>query len=232
MSSNNNNQQQQPSDGGRGGIKFGADLGAYDSLGPGNNDDSELVSELPTLEEERKLYNDDDEYNEDDDEGRIAGGGGRGGSHPSTMAQRSRQAEDADQSSDIDPFANNSNGSGLINTKIADRESSYHARRHDRVLREDGMSYKDAMLNANLDKERVDLINEARKELIDEDTGKFKERLDDNVNNGEGDGGQNGNQQPQQQGGGGRRRRRWDAKEEKDGQRAAERGRRHTSRTA
>jgi len=212
MSSNNN--QQQPSDGGRGGIKFGADLGAYDSLGPGN-DDSEMVSELPTLDEERKLYNDDDEYNEDDDEGRIAGSGR--GSHPSTtMAQRSRQAaEDADQSSDIDPFANNSNGSGLINTKIADRESSYHARRHDRVLREDGMSYKDAMLNANLDKERNDLIIEARKELIDEDTGKFKERLDDN--GGEG-GDKNGNQQQQQQGGGGRRRRRWDAKEDKDGE--------------
>jgi len=213
---NNNNNQQQSSDGGRGGIKFGADLGAYDSLGPGN-DDSEMVSELPTLDEERKLYNDDDTYNEDDDEGRIAGSGR--GSHPSTtMAQRSRQAaEDAEQSSDIDPFANNSNGSGLVNTKIADRESSYHARRHDRVLREDGMSYKDAMLNANLDKERNDLIIEARKELIDEDTGKFKERLDDNVNNGGGDG-QSGNQQQQQGGGGGRRRRRWDAKEDKDGE--------------
>ena len=56
-------------------------------------------------------------------------------------------------------------------TRITDRESSYHARRHDRYIREDGMSYKEAMVNANLERERADLIEEARKELLDESTG-------------------------------------------------------------
>ncbi|KAL7464409.1 hypothetical protein ACHAXS_004746 [Conticribra weissflogii] len=40
------------------------------------------------------------------------------------------------------------------------------------------MSFKDAMVNANLERERKELVDSARKELIDEGTGEFKKRLD------------------------------------------------------
>eukprot|EP00584_Thalassiosira_punctigera_P009624 CAMPEP_0172527168 /NCGR_PEP_ID=MMETSP1067-20121228/1922_1 /TAXON_ID=265564 ORGANISM="Thalassiosira punctigera, Strain Tpunct2005C2" /NCGR_SAMPLE_ID=MMETSP1067 /ASSEMBLY_ACC=CAM_ASM_000444 /LENGTH=192 /DNA_ID=CAMNT_0013310847 /DNA_START=137 /DNA_END=712 /DNA_ORIENTATION=- len=176
-----------PSDGGRGGIKFGTDV-AYDDAygadpsslaGTGGDDDDKMVTSLPTLEEERRLLGEDD-FDEEDDEGRVAGAsGGRGGSHPSTMAARARQAEDAGRGDDVDPFANAAGGSGLVNTRIADRDAgTYRARRNDRVLREDGVSYKEAMESANLERERRELIEEARKELVDEDTGEFKKRLD------------------------------------------------------
>lgn len=215
-SSDNNQDDQQPSsDGGRGGVKFGS--GTYDSYGGAGliDDSTEMVKELPTLDEERRLYNDDDYYDEDGDEGRVAGSS----AHPSTMARRqaAQQAEDMNNSDDHDPFANATGGSGLVDTKIANRESSYHARRHDRVLREDGMSYKDAMINSNLEKERQELITEARKELIDEETGEFKERLDDNDNNnGEDQGGAGAGAGGESSGG--RRRRRWDAKDDDEDQ--------------
>ncbi|KAL7539805.1 hypothetical protein ACHAXR_010099, partial [Thalassiosira sp. AJA248-18] len=204
--------------------KFGTAI-AYDdaygteSTGPAGGNSDEMVTTLPTLEEERRLLGEDD-YDEDDDEGRLAGGGG-GSNHPSTMAHR--QAEDAATggAENDDPFANATGGSGLVNTRITDRETSYHARRHDRLIREDGMSYREAMTNANLERERRELIDEARKELLDEDTGEFKERLD--VDADAGDGGQGGGggggeegQQQQQEEKGGRRRRRWDAKEDQN----------------
>ena len=50
----------------------------------------------------------------------------------------------------------------MANTRIADRETAYHARRHDREVREDGTSYKEAMEAANQERERRELIEELR----------------------------------------------------------------------
>ncbi len=215
MSNNTNpQQQQQVTDGGRGGLAFG--------IAAGDDDENNHVTSLPTLEEERKLFGMDDGIDEDADEGRVStststNGGGDGNTY-----------EDA--SSSNDPFFNNpssSSGTGLVNTRISDRESSYHARRHNRVLREDGMSYKEAMEAANIERERSELIAEARKELIDESTGEFKTKLDDdnnnNNNNSNGNDENNSHQGKQQmnnsqnnQPAPRRRRRRWDAKEGDD----------------
>ncbi len=71
------------------------------------------------------------------------------------------------------PFKDANGGSGLVNTRIADRESDYHKRKLNRTIREDGMSYKDAMAHANIEKERHELIAEARKDLLD-DEGNLK----------------------------------------------------------
>ncbi|KAI2513475.1 hypothetical protein MHU86_949 [Fragilaria crotonensis] len=128
------------------GIAFGKAIGYED------DDVQEYVSELPTVDEEET----------EADEGRIS-------SHPSTMmATRSDRAEEHD------PFKDHESGTGLVNTRIADRESEYQTRRHNRTLREDGISYKEAMLHANLDREKHELIQEARKDLLDDD-GKLKE---------------------------------------------------------
>jgi len=70
-----------------------------------------------------------------------------------------------------DPFANKSqsSGTGLVNTKITDRESDYQRRRHNRVLREDGLTFKDAMKQANMDKERDELSRELQKDVQETD---------------------------------------------------------------
>ena len=165
------------------------------------------MTSLPTLEEERKLLGMDDDIDEEADEGRA------------TSSATNKNGEDT---SDDDPF-NGQSGTGLINTRISDRESTYHARRHNRVIREDGMSYREAMEAANIDRERSELIAEARKELIDESTGEFKTKLDAN---GDTDGdagndennhqGKQTNNQNQSVAAPRRRRRRWDAKEGDD----------------
>ena len=233
-SSNNNNPPPSSTDGGRGGIKFGTATGYDDTFGADptamDNNDNDMVKELPTLEEERRLLqDDDDEFDEENDEGRVAAGASS--RYNINNNKYAREAEDVGgaHDDDVDPFANTNSGTGLINTKISDRESSYHARRHDRTLREDGMSYREAMVHANLDRERADLIAEARKELMDDVyTGKFKDRLDDNddndttadggVNNNNGDNGGNVNNNGGGDMGGGssRRRRRWDTKDGED----------------
>eukprot|EP00986_Skeletonema_menzelii_P011996 scaffold6367_cov153-Skeletonema_menzelii.AAC.2 len=208
---NNKPQQQQPvvTDGGRGGLAFGIATQEDD-------DNNNMMTSLPTLEEERKLFGMDDEIDEDADEGRLTSS--------SSAAGDGTNFEDA---SSNDPFFNNNNnnpssGTGLVNTRISDRESTYHARRHNRVIREDGMSYKEAMEAANIERERSELIAEARKELIDESTGEFKTKLDTNTENGPGNEDNNHQQGTQQQSNGQnqsalrRRRRRWDAKEGDD----------------
>ena len=217
MSSNNNNEEAPHTDGGRGGIAFGiaAEDDDYGSGGAGgNNNNNNMMTSLPTLEEERKLLGMDDDFDEDNDEGRMSSSSAASSKNNNSNV---RDAEDAAASQNDDPFAQHrQSGSGLVNTRISDRESSYHARRHDRVIREDGMSYREAMEAANIDRERDELIREARKELIDESTGEFKTKLDptsssttdggnDENNN---DGKQN--HQPSVR----RRRRRWDAKDE------------------
>jgi hypothetical protein len=62
-----------------------------------------------------------------------------------------------------------------VNTRIADRESEYHKRKLNRTIREDGMDYKDAMKQAIIEKERFDLLMEAKKDLLDEE-GNLKQR--------------------------------------------------------
>lgn len=57
----------------------------------------------------------------------------------------------------------------MVNTKIGDRESNYQRRRHNRVLREDGLSFADAMQQANVDKDHNELIKEAEKDLAEAD---------------------------------------------------------------
>jgi splicing factor 3B subunit 1 len=206
-----------PSDGGRGGIKFGTGI-AYDDaysadpsslagLGGGVDDHRDrdaMMTSLPTLEEERRMMMDDDDvYDEDEDEG---------------MAVVPVDDPDAVD----DPFSGADGGSGLSNSRIADRESSYHARRRDRAVREDGLSYREVMVDANLDRERRELVDEARRELLDEGTGEFRTRLldADAGAGGDGKGGGGGDEKGRGEEGGegeddggekGRRRRRWDA---------------------
>jgi splicing factor 3B subunit 1 len=173
-----------------------------------------MVTELPTLEEERRMMmDDDDDYDENNDEGRIAGYNGGG------------DPNDIDDNND--PFHNMDGGSGLVNTRIRDRESSYHARRHDREINGDTeFNFKNAMIDVNLERERRELLDEARKELVDEETGTFKTRLDpvapsavhgDGIPRGDGtriDGEDDNNDGDKSGGGGGsRRRRRWDIDE-------------------
>lgn len=178
------------------GIAFGTEV-VYDDAYGADDGGSEYVEALPTAEEERRMLEGDDirvrEYMEMADEGRIS-------SHPITMAVGKRkqvsenvgfakryrsqsihsgtlfvhQAEDIAAGDVIDPFASREGGSGLVNTRIADRESDYQKRRHNRTLREDGLSYKDAMTQATLEKERHELIQEARKDLLD-DEGNLKQ---------------------------------------------------------
>jgi splicing factor 3B subunit 1 len=151
------------------GIAFGTDVVFDDAYGAEGGGD-EYVEALPTAEEERRMMEGDDVKAREDeemmDEGRIS-------SHPSTMAAAKRkQAETGGE--DEDPFANREGGSGLVNTRIADRESEYQKRRHARTLREDGTSFKDAMAQATIEKERHELIQEARKDLLD-DEGNMKQ---------------------------------------------------------
>lgn len=153
------------------GIKFGTDVAYDDAYGAAGGKES-FVKELPTPDEERRLNGGDDddvrirEENETFDEGRIS-------SHPSTRLSSTsgtdmgrRELGDV-ESQDDDPFANAEGGSGVVNTRIADRESDYQKRRHDRLIREDGLSYKDAMLQSNIEKERDELIREAKKDMIE-----------------------------------------------------------------
>jgi splicing factor 3B subunit 1 len=183
------------------GVAFGTSV-AYDDV-YGGEGPAEYITELPTDQDDAR------EVEEMNDEGRIS-------SHPSTMAaRRAEQVRTPDNqfvksavnianklvsfesslqaAQDDDPFQNASGGSGLVNTRIADRESDYQKRRQNRVLREDGMSYKEAMTHANLDKERHELIEEAKK-LEEGGTGTISTTSTENESSAEGK----------------RRKRRWD----------------------
>jgi splicing factor 3B subunit 1 len=76
-----------------------------------------------------------------------------------------------DGDEDYDPFKDAEGGSGLVNTRIKDRESDYQKRKHNRMLREDGLSFKEAMIQANVEKEREELILEASKISDEVDDG-------------------------------------------------------------
>jgi splicing factor 3B subunit 1 len=165
------------------GVKFGTDVAYDDAYGVAGGEESEYVSALPTLDEEKKMLGEgvrEREEMEDYDEGRES-------NHPSTRAKEvstltcgflcvaSKCISHANmspfrldlqtQENGDDPFADASGGSGLVNTRIADRESGYHKRRNDRVLREDGLSFKESMQQANIEKEKDELINELKKDI-------------------------------------------------------------------
>ena len=81
--------------------------------------------------------------------------------YPSSFFRQEQANASAANSENDNPFA----GRGSkVNTKIADRESDYQKRRHDRVIREDGMSFKDAMQQVQMDREKQELMEELQKE--------------------------------------------------------------------
>ncbi|KAL3917363.1 MAG: hypothetical protein SGILL_004749 [Bacillariaceae sp.] len=180
------------------GIEFGkSDLSYGDVYGGVGAEDSQFVSSLPTEEEERRMLAGDNvrakEQMEDLDEGRFS-------SHPSTNAKSADTVSRSHctvgnavlrteyfsiflflslfvvkslvqaAKEDEDPFKDAEGGSGLVNTRIKDRESDYQQRRHNRVLREDGLSFKDSMKQASMEKERDELIREAEKDAEDAST--------------------------------------------------------------
>lgn len=143
------------------GVKLGTGI-VYDDVyaAGGGDDDGQYVSELPTLDEERRMHADDvraREDLEDLDEGRV-------NHHPSTLAAGRGTKNDGNDDGE-DPFANADGGSGLVNTRIADRETDYHKRRMDRVMREDGLSFQESMKQANIEKEKDQLLREVKKEI-------------------------------------------------------------------
>ena len=174
------------------GVRFGTGVAYDDAYGGGG--EAEYETSLPTIDEERKMLRDGSdvivrEALEDLDEGRVS-------SHPSTLVAMRKgevskdfyrpsvrircltgcddhfvvvQAEDGGEGESEDPFANATGGSGLVNTRIADRESDYHKRRHNRVVMEDGLSFKDSMTRANVARERDELVREAEKHAKEEE---------------------------------------------------------------
>lgn len=140
------------------GVKLGTGV-VYDDIYAGGAENTEYISELPTLDEEKRMHEADVRAKEDMEELDE----GRESNHPSTLA--SRIGNNKDNGEDEDPFANATGGSGLVNTRISDRESGYHKRRHERVLREDGLSFKESMQQANIEKEKDELIREVKKDL-------------------------------------------------------------------
>lgn len=135
----------------RGGTQFGAGGSYDDSCGVAGGDGG-YVKELPTMEEERRMLAGGSvrarEEAEELDEGRVS-------YHPSTM-KAARKSEDQDGGGE-DPMAQKKS--------IADRESDYQKRRHNRVIRDDGISYKEAMKQMNMEKEREELVREIQKDL-------------------------------------------------------------------
>lgn len=109
------------------------------------------------------------------------------------------------QTEDDDPFRNAEGGSGLVNTRIKDRESDYQKRRHERVVREDGLSFKESMMQANLEKERDELLREVQKQ--EEDGGGDKGIKN---NNDENDTATSGDTEAAASSSSRRRKRRWD----------------------
>ena len=145
---------------------FGAAPGSFDDHIYGKS--KAEVTELPTEEEEAAALQGDD------DNGSSSSGGGfrRGGSHPSTMVP------DAERESG-DPFDDQTRemkGSGLVNTRVSDREDSYKQQRMNRMIspeRGDAFSgnkagansYKDIMMAQRLQQERKDVEQQIQKKV-------------------------------------------------------------------
>ena len=158
------------------GIRFGTAV-AYDDAYSGLEQGG-FVDSLPTEEEERERHfqeTDDDLL----DEGRVVQSNRHRAVRTYFMSNNKgsqrvthfiEQAQEVDEdAADHDPFQDTLNGSGIVNTNIADRESDYQKRRTNRAVREEGMSFKEAMQHATIDKERQELIQIVKTDLIDED---------------------------------------------------------------
>mmetsp|Transcript_4651 Transcript_4651/g.13432 ORF Transcript_4651/g.13432 Transcript_4651/m.13432 type:complete len:1275 (+) Transcript_4651:868-4692(+) len=177
------------------GVAFGAAIDDDDN----NGDD--FVASLPTDEEERNIMDGVrmKEKMEDLDEGRVS-------NHPSTLAASKSQKGangDGDDGDDVDPFENVDGGTGKVNTRISDREGDYQKRRHNRMVREDGMSFKESMAQAKMEKEKDELIQELKKEDVDDDR-------DDDGGDDSNDAGGSGNAESSSKSSKPRRKRRWD----------------------
>ena len=88
-------------------------------------------------------------------------------SHPSSAVRSSiAQAEQLSSQKDDIQMLQERGGGGFgatVNTKIKDRESDYHQRRHDRVIQEDGLTFKERMQQSNMEKEKHELTQELSK---------------------------------------------------------------------
>lgn len=166
---------------GRGGVKFGTGV-AYDDAyaESGGNGDGEYVMELPTPEEEERMLaaeRDDETLSNQRrhrEEMEFEDAGVGGASHPSSMANLRRHHAEGDggvgrfdkslpdgEGDDVDPFKNACGGSGLVNTRISDRESDYQKRRaidsrlqdlvkEDGSIDSQGMNYQEIMKSREL----------------------------------------------------------------------------------
>lgn len=149
----------------RGGIRFGADVDANafdDNVILYSGDNTGYLTELPTAEEEDEK---DTFRNDIPDEGRIS-------HHPSTMnAFRVDQVGTEDEENDS---SMNHSIVGETSRRISDRENEYQKRRHDRVIHEDGASYKEIMKRNLMDRERNDLLEQLREQQQNEESAEIE----------------------------------------------------------
>ena len=121
---------------------------------------------------------------------------------PPLQAEKSGSQQHQADDDDAKLLAERGSGT-LVNTRIADRESDYQRRRHNRVVQEDGLTFPERMQQANVEKEKSELTNE----LI----ALQKEEKQQGA-------GDEGNHKPDEESSGSRRRkRRWDSGAEENG---------------
>ena len=154
------------------GIQFGTAV-AYDDAYAGGGGDSAYVSELPTGDEERLLHNSaqSSEHSEGLDEGRmpLSKVGSLSKYEIRCVLLLTCIFHWVQKENDMDdPFVGRESTSGLLDTRLSSRETDYQKRRHDRLIREDGISFRDAMKQANAEKERQELIHELKKDVPDQ----------------------------------------------------------------
>ena len=140
--------------------KFGAATNGFDDHIYGKS--KAEVTELPTEEEEAAAF---DAGNDD---------AAKGGSHPSSLIPDAER----ESSNPLDAEMREMHGSGLVNTRIADRENSYQQQRMNRVLspeRGDAFSgetpansYRDIMMAQKLQHEQKDVEQRIQKKLEEE----------------------------------------------------------------
>lgn len=184
---NNNGTNDESAEGyNQGGIKFGTSIVYEDEAYSNVTNKEEYVSSLPTNDEE----SDDDSDDDLENAYRNANS-----NHPSSLIKQAREEEEAIAET-INPFENHEDKT-TVSTIISERESDYQKRRHDRkIILEDGVSFKEAMMHVKLEREEVELLQEARQ--LEEKSKEHQQQEDQVQLN-----------QPKK-----RRRRRWDVEEE------------------
>ncbi|KAI9916453.1 hypothetical protein PsorP6_016829 [Peronosclerospora sorghi] len=102
-------------------------------------------------------------------------------SHTTTMSTTALQRGDGLIDDNHDPFAEarEENGSGLVNTRIIDRENAYHKRRFERMLSPErgdafgdktpARSYKEIMQTQQLEQERAEVVRKIQQKRKEED---------------------------------------------------------------